>query len=41
MVGLELEEATVTQRGGKKMREYGLRPKDFKRMSQILDARRA
>jgi hypothetical protein len=41
MVGLELEEATVTQRGGKKTREYGLRPKDFKRMSQILDARRA
>jgi hypothetical protein len=41
MVGLELEEATVTQRGGKKMRAYRLRPKDFKRMSQILDARRA
>lgn len=41
MVGLELEEATVTQRGGKKMRGYRLRPKDFKRMSQILDARRA
>ncbi len=41
MVGLALEEATVTQRGGKKMREYGLWREGFERTSRILDARRA
>jgi hypothetical protein len=41
MVGLTLTEVTVDQRGGKKTRGYGLKRKEFERMSRILNVRKS